>query len=108
MRERIARSKRIPFRVLVKYGPSKPPDCSSFITDFSNSGISIMTKKVFKPGTHLYISINNDGASYECEGVVSWAKRVPPGMERAVKCGMGIRFTHLPQGLLDFYNEKTC
>ncbi len=103
---KIPRSKRVPFRVLVKYGNEKPPVHSSFVTDFSESGIKIQTNKVFKPGTVIYMTIKDGETVHECEGVVTWAKRVPPGMERVVKCGMGIRFSSIPQGLLDSYSRK--
>jgi hypothetical protein len=44
--------------------------------------------------------------SFDCEGSVRWAKRVPPGLERIARCGMGIKFLKVPQGLLDIYKAK--
>lgn len=103
---RVDRNKRIPFRVIVRYGLEKPPKLNSFITDFSDTGVYLKANRVFKPGTNLFMSIEVNGTSYECEGVVSWSKKVPRGMERSAKSGMGIRFSSLPKELIDIYTEK--
>ena len=103
---KIERSKRVPFRVLVRYGPEKPPQFNSFIADFSDTGVYLKSNRVFKPGTNLFMTVEVNGTKYDCEGVVSWSKRVPRGMERYTKSGMGIKFTSLPQELSDLYTEK--
>ncbi|MEE9542934.1 MAG: PilZ domain-containing protein [Thermodesulfobacteriota bacterium] len=103
---KIDRNKRVPFRVLVRYGPENPPKFNSFITDFSDTGVYLKTNTVFRPGTNLFLTIEVDGVKYDCEGVVSWSKRVPRGMERSSKNGMGIKFTTLPDELSSLYIEK--
>ena len=103
---KIPRNKRVPFRVIVRYGPERPPKFNSFITDFSDTGVYLKTNRVFKPGTNLLMTIEVEGVSYDCEGIVSWSKKVPRGMERFSKSGMGIRFSTLPKELLDIYVEK--
>ncbi len=100
------RNKRVPFRVIVRYGLERPPKLNSFITDFSDTGVYLKANRVFKPGTNLFMTIEVNGVSYECEGVVSWSKKVPRGMERSAKSGMGIKFSSLPDELLELYNEK--
>ncbi|MEE9542935.1 MAG: PilZ domain-containing protein [Thermodesulfobacteriota bacterium] len=106
MRKIIPRSKRVPFRVIVRYGSSMPPEYSSFIANISDTGVYLKTNRVFKPGTLLFMTIETDEKSFECEGIVSWARRVPPGLERITRCGMGIRFTKVPDELLKIYKEK--
>ena len=103
---KVLRNKRIPFRVIVRYGLERPLQLNSFITDFSDTGVYLKTNRVFKPGTKLLMSIEVSGISYDCEGIVSWSKKVPRGMERLVKNGMGIRFSALPKELLDIYVGK--
>jgi len=103
---KIERNKRVPFRVLVRYGPENPPQFNSFIADFSGTGVYLKTNRVFSPGTKLFITVEVNGTKYACEGVVSWSKRVPRGMERTAKNGMGIKFTLLPQELSALYFEK--
>lgn len=103
---KIERNKRVPFRVLVKYGPENPPQFNSFITDFSDTGVYLKSNRVFSPGTKLFMTVEVNGTKYDCVGVVSWSKRVPRGMERSTKNGMGIKFTSLPQELSDLYVEK--
>jgi Tfp pilus assembly protein PilZ len=101
-------SRRIPFRFIVKYGLTQPPEHTAFLTDLSDSGICIKTRTVFKPGTTLYMSIENAGTCHECEGVVEWAKKVPPSLARVRKSGMGIRFTQACPELIAYYKEKTA
>ncbi|MBE9531628.1 MAG: PilZ domain-containing protein [Proteobacteria bacterium] len=103
---KIPRNKRVPFRVLVKYGLARPLQFNSFITDISDSGVYLKANKVFKPGAKLLMTIEVNGDSFDCEGTVSWSKKVLPGMERSLKSGMGIRFSLIPKELLSIYTEK--
>lgn len=100
-------SRRIPFRFIVKYGTTRPLEHTAFLTDLSDSGICIKTRTVFKPGTTLYMSIENSGMCHECQGVVEWAKKVPASLARVRKSGMGIRFTQACPELIAYYKEKT-
>ena len=106
MRKRIPRNKRVPFRFIVMYGKTKPLEYKSYIADLSDTGVYLKTNRVFDPGTHIYMSIEVHNESFECEGMVRWAKRVPPGLERVTRCGMGIKFKEVPQGLIDIYKGK--
>ncbi len=106
MRKRIPRSKRVPFRFIVRYGTSKPLAFMSYVADMSDTGVYLKTNRVFNPGTHVYMTIEVYEDSYDCEGTVRWAKRVPPGLERITRCGMGIEFNNVPQELLDIYKNK--
>jgi Tfp pilus assembly protein PilZ len=106
MRKRIPRNKRVPFRFIVRYGMSRPLGFRSFIADLSDTGLYLSTNRVFNPGTHVYMTIEVYDESFDCEGTVKWAKRVPPGLERITRCGMGIEFTTVPQRLLDIYMKK--
>jgi Tfp pilus assembly protein PilZ len=99
-------SKRVPFRKTVHFGLKSPPEHTSFVTEISEKGLCIKTNKVFPPGTKLYLTIEASDKSYEAEGVVVWAKKVPPRLVRAVKNGMGIMFTRVDQEWLDIYQKK--
>lgn len=99
-------SKRIPFRVMLDYGPEDPPTHRSFATDLSDTGVCIKTNKVFKPGIELYMNIEIGEKTYKAYGVIMWAKIVPPRLVRVVKNGMGVRFIYMDPGLLEEYNKK--
>jgi hypothetical protein len=72
----------------------------------SDTGICIKTNNVFPPGTKVHISVDVDGDLFKAEGVVMWAKIVPPGLVRMIKNGMGIKFTNMEPELLSYYNRK--
>ncbi len=104
---RIERTRRrITFINPVHFGTSVPPEHSSFITEFSDKGVHIKTNTVYTPGTKLYLTINTPVRNYSLEGVVAWAKRVPPMVEPYVKNGMGIKFLHLNPEIADLYKER--
>ena len=103
----VKRSKRVAFRNTVYYGPKNPPEHVSFITDLSETGLCIQTNRVFQPGTKLYMIIEVASRRFEAEGVVVWAKKVPPNLIQLVKNGMGIRFTRVDGDLMDVYNKKS-
>ena len=100
-------SKRVAFRNTVYYGPTDPPEHISFITDLSETGLCIQTNRVFTPGTKIYLVIETSGRRFRAEGVVIWAKKVPPNFIQLVKNGMGIKFTRVDKELLDAYRKKT-
>jgi len=100
------RSKRIAFRKNVRYGPTKPPQHTSFIINFSDTGAYIKTNRPFAPGTKLFLLISTDEGPYRAEGRVVWAKKAPPHIIRHIKSGMGIRFTSVEQGLLELYRKR--
>ncbi len=100
------KSKRVPLRVIVRYGISIPPEHTAFLTDFSKGGVNIKTNRVFKPGTKLFMEIEIDGRVLNAEGVVVWAKQVPQALSRIIRNGMGIKFTELDREILTLYNSR--
>ncbi len=100
------KSKRVPLRVIVRYGLSCPPEHTAFLTDLSDGGVNIKTNRVFTPGTRLVMEIEVDDTVFNAEGVVVWAKKVPPALSRIMRNGMGIRFTRLDRDVLTIYASK--
>ena len=103
---RIERNQRVSFRVSVKYGSANPPELNSIATNISEGGIHLQTNKVLKPGTKVYLIIDDGDKSFDCEGVVRWAKKVPPGFERIAPCGMGVKLNSSPREMLELFNRK--
>ena len=99
-------SKRVPFRNTVHFGPQRPPEHTSFVTDMSESGLCVKTNKVYKPGTRLHLVIDTRERNYEAEGVVMWARKVPVRLVQVLKNGMGIKFTRVSKELVGLYQEK--
>lgn len=106
MRKRVPRNKRVPFRYVVCYGEARPLEFRSYTADLSDTGLYLKTNRVFIPGTHILMTIEVHKESYDCEGTVRWARRVPPGLERVARCGMGIRFSKVPRALIEIYKGK--
>ncbi|MBE9531629.1 MAG: PilZ domain-containing protein [Proteobacteria bacterium] len=106
MKKRVLRNRRVPFRFIIMYGIKRPLEYRSFTADISDTGLFVKTNRVFTPGTRIYMTIKVHNNNFDCEGMVRWAKRVPPGLERVARCGMGIKFSTVPQGLLNIYKEK--
>jgi Tfp pilus assembly protein PilZ len=106
MKKIIPRNKRVHYRVIVRYGTTRPLEYRSFIANISDTGVYLRTNRVLKPGTLLLMTIETNGENFHCEGFVRWARKVPPGLERIARCGMGIKFTKVPEGLLEIYRSK--
>jgi hypothetical protein len=108
MEKKRRRSKRVPFRTTLHFAPppTRPHDHTSFVTDLSDKGICVKTKKAFAPGTRLHLFIDCAYKSYAAEGVVSWAKKVSPLLAWMGKNSMGIKFTQVDHRLVDFYEQK--
>ncbi len=94
------RSKRIPFRTIVSYNPGIEPNFSAFATNLSETGLHIGANNTFNPGTRIYMSIGFSNERYDCEGDVVWSSR------QGDVTGMGIKFEHIPDGLLDIYKNR--
>ena len=99
-------SKRVSFRKVVRYGPALPPKYRGYVVDLSASGIYIKTNNVFKPGTRLYIAIEDGKSVHIVEGEVKSAKKVPAALARSVKCGMGVEFAEPHKKLLGIYQGR--
>lgn len=99
--------KRCQRRLTLRFGADKP-ERTAFTEDVAQDGLFIKTANVLPPKTKLQILlILPDNTEVRLEGVVAWAKRVPPEMIRiAHKGGMGVRITHILEGEAEFL--KLC
>lgn len=86
-------------RMTLKFGIDVPGRVA-FTEDISLKGMCIKTAQVCPPGSRLKIELNlPDDSVVKIEGVIMWAKKVPPNMIRLVKkCGMGVRITGISSG----------
>ncbi len=100
------KSKRIEICTKIKFGPEVPPDKLSLVTDLSQGGICFMTNHTYNLGTKLYLTININSKSYDCEGIVSWVKRNSPPIESHAKHSIGIKFDKADLELLQVYNKQ--
>ncbi len=98
---------RLRKRLALRFGVDEPIRMA-FTEDISPEGMFIKTTNICPPGTKIKIvlTISNDHILH-LEGLVMWAKKVPPQMIHiAKKCGMGIRITRFVNGA-DVY-QKMC
>jgi Tfp pilus assembly protein PilZ len=100
------RAKRFAFPYTLYFGPLRPPPHKSFIKDLSDKGIGVKTNVAFSPGTKLHLIIETADKIYRADGVVAWSNQTTPGLVQLLKTGMGIKFSHVDQGLIDLYEEK--
>lgn len=100
-------SKRVPFRVPVKFRRDGEFLSTGLGIDVSATGLCIKTTTVFPPGTVLKIEIPYNNQTFHAVGVVMWAKKVPPNLIYTVKAGMGIRFNKIDSHLEALILEKT-
>ncbi|MCK4739319.1 MAG: PilZ domain-containing protein [Deltaproteobacteria bacterium] len=100
-------SKRITMRGKVKYGTTGHLKHFAFISDLSETGLCIRTNDVYDEDTILNLRINFGGGNYNAKGIVMWSIKVPRGLEKIKKNGMGIKFTTVDPELIKVYNEKT-
>lgn len=89
--------KRYPKRLYVRFGKEKP-DHIGFTQDISATGVFVKSNFSFPPSTRLKVELTlPDETIIECNGIVQWAKKVPPALSRLVKKnGMGIAFLEIP------------
>ncbi len=99
--------KRVARRIVIRYGQEKPPMHTSFVMDFSETGVYIQASRIFKPDTKLYLTIIINDNSFDAEGIVAWAKKAPTSLIKISRSGMGIEFTSVDKGLLDICKEKS-
>ena len=86
-------------RLTLRFGTDKP-ERIAFTEDISHDGLFIKTANVLPPNTRLNILlVLSDNTEVRLNGIVAWAKRVPPQMIRvANKGGMGVRITRILDG----------
>jgi len=86
-------------RLSVRFGIDAP-NRLAYSEDVSAHGLFIKTTNISSPGTCIKIELtlpNND--SVFVEGMVRWAKKVPPQLiHQAKKCGMGVEITRFITG----------
>jgi hypothetical protein len=92
-------TKRHRKRLSLKFGIEAPTRVA-FTEDISRFGMCIKTASVSPPGSRLKIELTlPDGNLVKIEGIVVWAKKVPPNMINLIKkCGMGLKFTKIDAG----------
>jgi len=98
---------RLRKRLALRFGVDEPVRMA-FTEDISPEGLFIKTTNICPPGTKIKIvlTLSSDHILH-LEGLVMWAKKVPPQMIHiAKKCGMGIRITRFVNGA-DVY-QKMC
>ena len=92
-------TKRLRKRLTLKFGVEAPIRVA-ITEDISAQGMCIKTAQVYPPGSRLKIALSlPDGSVAKIDGIVMWAKKVPPNMVHLVKkCGMGIRISRIETG----------
>jgi len=89
---------RLKKRIVARFG-QEMTDKVAFTEDVSRTGIFIKTTNVIQPGRVVKVVLSLDQGEVDLEGIVIWAKKVPPNLIRLMKkCGMGIRITRFLQG----------
>ena len=106
--KKLRRSKRMPFRKRVKFGP-KTADHIGHTMNFSRFGIQIESSKVFPPGTPLVVEIldklsfsDSNSNQITFIGKVAWASK---GISNTST--MGIEFLTQSKDIENEY-EKIC
>jgi hypothetical protein len=90
---------RVKKRVTVRYG-REAAEKLGFTEDLSPSGIFVKTAHIMPPGSPIRIDFELGGDGLvQVEGMVVWAKKVPPELTRLVKkSGMGVRIKRFLHG----------
>lgn len=99
-RRRIRRKRQ---RVTVQL---EPGGITSMTGDLSAGGLFLYSVRVHRPGTRVRLVARLPNGVAEAEGVVRWAKRVPPNFLNHVKGGMGIQFTWLSPEFQAYFEES--
>ena len=63
-----------------------------FTTNISLSGLFLATGKLQPRGTRVRVELLDKDAELALEGVVRWARQVPPALRSITSAGFGIRF----------------
>jgi len=64
--------------------------------NISESGVLLKSNRIFPPSTKLTLEFSlSSKTTVSCQGIVQWAKRVPPAFTRLIQNhGMGITLIH--------------
>ncbi|MHB8763816.1 MAG: PilZ domain-containing protein [Deferrisomatales bacterium] len=99
MERRRGRRKRVRIRVHLE-----PGGVTSMTGDVSPGGVFLYSARVHRPGSSVRLLLHlPDGREGEAEGVVAWARRVPPEFLSHVRGGMGVQFTWLSPELSAYF-----
>ena len=94
--------KRYTKQIPVRFGENRP-DHIGLTHDVSLKGIFLKSSRIFPHQTKLIIGLDLNGKAIQCEGVVTWAKRIPPAIARVMlKNGMGVFLTCSPSDYVQF------
>jgi Tfp pilus assembly protein PilZ len=94
------RHRRYSKRLKVEWGEQDFSN-TAFTNNISKSGAFVISGKLPKIGQNVHIKITGEaGRWFACEGVVKWAKEVPPALRQIQRSGYGVRFM-LPDELVE-------
>lgn len=77
----------------------EPGTINTVTGDLSPGGAFVYSHRMLQPGTRVRFEVELPGGVAEAEGVVRWARRVPPHLSSVARGGMGIEFTRLSDEL---------
>ncbi len=101
MERRRARRRRVRLRVRVE-----PGSILSSTGDVGPGGVFIYAARLHRPGTRVHLTVHlPDGRTARAEGVVRWAKRVPPGLLAMARGGMGVALESMDPVLAQYLEE---
>ncbi len=98
-------SRRLRRRAQVLFGPDQPRYLG-YSRNISKTGMMVGTLRVFAPDTLLRIRIRLPHGTFDLNGVVIWARQGSVQWLQTGRVGMGIRFTDVPEGLVERIEES--
>jgi hypothetical protein len=107
MEKRLA--KRYLKQVPTRFGDEADWSHVGVTSDISETGVLLRSSRIYPPSTMLSIKfVLPGGETAYCQGLVQWAKRVPPSLARIVqKHGMGISLSSASLEYRQFVKELT-
>ena len=87
---------------MVRFG-REAADHKGLVENLSDTGLLLTSHQVFPPQTKLRIEFSLGGSPGILEGVVRWARRMPPSVSHVIPSGMGVRLTSAPSSLHDLF-----
>ena len=88
-------------RLIVRFG-THAPDHTGFTRDVSETGLSIRTNSVLKPGSTIQVEVQFPDESFLLWARVIWAKKVPAQLAHVLDCGMGVCFIDPPADWIEY------
>lgn len=82
-----------------------PGTIHSMTGDISAGGVFVYSQRLLKPGTAVRFEIELPDGTAWAEGVVRWAKRVPPQFAAVARGGIGVEFTWVSDELRAYLDE---